>query len=192
MADDELIRDPKALRALAHPFRWKLIEVLSSEGPCTATRCAELTGESVASCSYHLNMLAKYGFVEEVTGKGRQKPWRLTRKEQSWSSLELDQEGVLAAEAASDALLEHEFATMRRYFRRKQLEPVEWREVVGIDATMNFLTAEEAAEALAEIRAVLHRHADRRDTDNRPEGSRAIRFFLSTTVLPDNGRPDNS
>ncbi len=192
MADDELIRDPKALRALAHPFRWKLIEVLSSEGPCTATRCAELTGESVASCSYHLNMLAKYGFVEEVTGKGRQKPWRLTRRNQSWSSLELDQEGALAAEAASDAFLEHEFATTRRNFRRKQLEPVEWREVMGVDATRNFLTAEEAAEVLAEIRAVLNRYADRVEADDRPEGSRAVRFFLATTVAPDNTRPDNT
>ncbi|XVV05309.1 helix-turn-helix domain-containing protein [Actinosynnema sp. CA-248983] len=67
MADD-LIKDPKALRALAHPFRWKLIMLLAAEGPRTATQCAEATGESVAGCSYHLNTLAKYGFVGEVPG----------------------------------------------------------------------------------------------------------------------------
>lgn len=65
---DGPISDPKALRALSHPFRWKLINLLTEEGPCTATQCAAVLGESVASCSYHLNMLAKYGFVAEVEG----------------------------------------------------------------------------------------------------------------------------
>jgi hypothetical protein len=41
------------LRALAHPLRWKLFDIVFREGTATATRCAELTGESVASCSYH-------------------------------------------------------------------------------------------------------------------------------------------
>jgi predicted transcriptional regulator len=73
------ITDPKALRALSHPTRWKLIELLGLERTATATRCAEFTGESVASCSYHLNMLAKYGFVEQAEGgTGREKPWKLT------------------------------------------------------------------------------------------------------------------
>ncbi|WP_170191739.1 ArsR/SmtB family transcription factor [Saccharothrix syringae] len=184
MAESDLIRDPKALRALAHPFRWKLIAVLSGEGPCTATRCAELTGESVASCSYHLNMLAKYGFVEEVPDQGRQKPWRLARRDQSWSSLGLDQEGALAAEAASEAFLEQEFASIRERFRRRELEPEEWRRVVGIDATLNFLTAEEARAALEEVREVLRRHADRVDPDARPDGARPVRFLLATTVMP--------
>jgi len=36
--------DPEglALRALAHPLRWKLIDLLGSEGSATATRCAEV------------------------------------------------------------------------------------------------------------------------------------------------------
>ena len=43
----ERITDPKALRALSHPTRWKLIELLGLEPAATATRCAEFTGESV-------------------------------------------------------------------------------------------------------------------------------------------------
>src|SRR5580700_3772892 len=65
------------LRALAHPIRWKLIDVLGSELSATATRCAEVTGESVASCSYHLGILAKYGYIELVPDQpGRETPWR--------------------------------------------------------------------------------------------------------------------
>ncbi len=64
------------LRALAHPLRWKLFDIVGREGTATATRCAELTGESVASCSYHLGMLGKYGYVEQVPGSGKERPWR--------------------------------------------------------------------------------------------------------------------
>ena len=48
MADDRPgeIAETAVLRALAHPLRWALIEALGSEGTATATRCAELLGES--------------------------------------------------------------------------------------------------------------------------------------------------
>lgn len=187
MADDEpeLIRDPKTLRALAHPLRWKLIEILGSYGPSTATQCAEVLHESVASCSYHLNMLAQYGFVAEVPGKGRQKPWRLVRANQSWSSIGMDDEAALAAEAAGDAFLEKEFSSMRERFRGKDREPVDWREVMGTYATTEFLTAEEASEIHRKIAELFKPYVDRfENEDNRPEGARPVRFFLGTTVAP--------
>ena len=62
------------MRALAHPLRIELIEQLTFRGPLTATQCAALVGESPSSCSFHLRMLAKYGFVEEAAGgTGRQR-----------------------------------------------------------------------------------------------------------------------
>src|ERR1700684_3469087 len=92
--------DPKALRALAHPLRWQLIDLIGSEGTATATRCAEVLGESVARCSYHLGMLAKYGDIEEVLARtGGEKPWRLISERQDLSSTGLDSEGQLASEA---------------------------------------------------------------------------------------------
>ena len=45
---------------------FELIDRLGSEQSATATRCAEVLGESVASCSYHLGILAKYGYIELV------------------------------------------------------------------------------------------------------------------------------
>ena len=74
--------DPRALRALAHPLRWQLIDLIGSEA--TATRCAEVLGESVASCSYHLGILGKYGYIELVPGQaGKEKPWRLASRQQN-------------------------------------------------------------------------------------------------------------
>src|ERR1041384_3086829 len=117
---DAPITDPKALRALSHPFRWKLLQVLTEQGPHTATQCSEKLGESVASCSYHLNMLAKYGFVEEVEGPGRQKPWRIVRGRQSISTEGLEGEAAMAAEAAAMAYLDQEFERTRERLRRHE------------------------------------------------------------------------
>ena len=68
-----------SLRALAHPLRWQLIDLLDSTGQATATQCAEALGETVASCAYHLSILGKYGYARQVAGHaGREKPWELT------------------------------------------------------------------------------------------------------------------
>ena len=77
---------PTALRALAHPLRWQLIDLLDSRGQATATQCAEALGETVPSCAYHLGILGKYGYARQVTGRpGREKPWELTDVPQNLS-----------------------------------------------------------------------------------------------------------
>ena len=185
--DTQPIRDPKMLRALAHPLRWKLINLLTEEGSATATRCAAVTGESVASCSYHLNMLAKYGFVEEAAGgQGREKPWRVTNHRQELSSHGLDQEGVLAVEAVGEALLDNEFAEMRARYRGRHTEPAPWRELNRITTATAFATAEELAQLNDELGAILSRFDDRLDDPaKRPDGARAVRLFLSATLTPE-------
>ena len=62
------LTDPRALRAYAHPVRMRLMGLLRTEGPLTATRAADLLGESSGTCSFHLRQLAKYGLVEEAEG----------------------------------------------------------------------------------------------------------------------------
>jgi hypothetical protein len=70
-----------SLRALAHPLRWRLIDLLDSTGQATATQCAEALGETVASCAYHLSILGKYGYARQVPGHaGREKPWELAER----------------------------------------------------------------------------------------------------------------
>ena len=79
------LTDPKAIRALAHPLRWGLLEALSHAGTLTATQASEMLGESPANCAFHLRTLAKYGFVEEAGGgRGRERPWRRRYDTLSW------------------------------------------------------------------------------------------------------------
>jgi len=186
VTDEKGFTDPKALRALAHPLRWQLIDLIGSEGTATATRCAEVLGESVASCSYHLGMLAKYGYIEEVPGRtGREKPWRLTSERQDLGSKGLDSEGQLASEAATEAFLDHEFARTRQRHRRAALEPEKWRPALIGQSV--WLTEEDYAAAKEELFAVLERY--RRDRDLldpslRPAGSREARLFVAVSVAP--------
>ena len=74
------ISDPARIRALAHPLRLELLDHLRDAGEATATECAAQVGESVASCSFHLRMLAKYGFLERAERRGKEKPWRIARE----------------------------------------------------------------------------------------------------------------
>lgn len=181
------IRDAKALRAMAHPLRMRLMEVITREGTATATQCAREVGESVANCSYHLNTLAKYGFVEEAEGgQGREKPWRLVHAGHNWSPWTMDtEEGVLAAEAANEAFVEAEFALIRERRRLESLESDEWHDALGGSTATVLLTADETAEAMAQMRKLIEGFKDRRDNPElRPEGARPVRFFLYTSVAP--------
>ncbi len=83
MADRVLdVTDPVALRALAHPLRLRLLQILRDRrGPATGAELAQATGESTASVSYHLSVLHQHGFVEPDPEPGetkRHKPWRTT------------------------------------------------------------------------------------------------------------------
>ncbi len=179
------------LRALAHPLRWKLIDVLGTEGSATATRCAEVLSESVASCAYHLGILAKYGYVELVPGQaGREKPWRLTSHRQDLSAeglgLGLGLEGELAAEAATQAFLDHEFARTRERLRTRSLEPAAWRDSCRLLGSSMWLTAEELSELSERLTELAVRYTDRNDDpDSRPPGARLARVFFSTSVAPE-------
>jgi hypothetical protein len=187
MADEErsYITDPKRLRALSHPLRWKLMSLIDSEQTATATRCAEVLGESVASCSYHLNMLAKYDFIEEAPGgQGREKPWRLTSRDQSFTDRGLGQEGQLAAEAAVEAYLEHEFAAMRDRLRRRSREPEEWREPTGLSGATVYLSPDELEELRKQVLELFDRCQDRwTNPDLRPADARQVRLFLSALLV---------
>src|SRR6476661_2774222 len=71
------ITDPRALRALAHPARQRVVTELYSGEVLTATEAARLCDVTPSAMSYHLRALATWGIVERVeSGDGRERPWR--------------------------------------------------------------------------------------------------------------------
>jgi DNA-binding transcriptional ArsR family regulator len=75
--NEDRILDSGALRALAHPLRVKIYDILSQYGPQTASLLADKLGESSGSTSYHLRALAKHDLIREATerGTGRERWW---------------------------------------------------------------------------------------------------------------------
>jgi len=179
-------REPLALRALAHPLRWKLLDLLNSEQSATATRCAEVLGESVASCGYHLGILAKYGYIEPVPGRaGREKPWRLISRHQDLSAAGLDEAGALAAQAATEVFLDHELERIKDRLRRLDLEPDEWREASHLLGATHWMTAAELREVGEQLMEISRQYSDRDDDPGRrPAGAREVRVFSATSVAP--------
>jgi DNA-binding transcriptional ArsR family regulator len=182
------VRDPGALRALAHPLRFALLELLLTEGEATATRCAELLDESPSNLSFHLRKLAEHGYIEEVPGAtGRQRPWRLRDTEQRIRPEDTDA-GRQAGAAFSAFFVENEFARIRDWLRRAPHEG-EWREATNMGAGIAFVTRDELKALGQDISALLTKYEERlTDASLRPAGSRAVRIFVATSVAAD--RPE--
>jgi hypothetical protein len=174
------------LRALAHPLRWRLMEVVDSEGTATATRCSQALGESVASCAYHLGILGKYGYLEQIKDtQGRERPWRAIGRRQDLSPPGPGIEDKLAAEAATEAFLDVELDQIKVRQRRKSTEPPEWEAATAVGGSTMWVTADELREIKYELITMLHRYQDRdEDPRLRPEGARISRLFFSTSVRP--------
>jgi DNA-binding transcriptional ArsR family regulator len=173
------LTDPRAMRALAHPLRIELLELLALEGPLTATRAGELVGESPASCSFHLRQLAKYGFVEEAPGgRGRQRPWRLVHYGMHIDDDEGDAEAGIAARELERVWLEHQLARLRTVVELLPSYPAPWRDVSSATQSVFYLTLEEAAALRDELLALGERFRPRLpDPSLRPEGAQPMELL---------------
>ncbi len=166
------LRDPRALQAVAHPVRMAIIELLSVEGPMTATQLAHHLDESPANCSWHLRKLAEHEFIEEApTGTGRQRPWRMRHIGMSWAEDDdATPDELRAGQALSRMLLER---WVDRFLDASEREESStWRESAGLSQNVAWLTAEELADLTTRLQEVAGTYAERLTTGERPEGSR--------------------
>jgi hypothetical protein len=169
------------MRALAHPLKWALMEVLLVEGSATSTRCADLVGDSQANCSFHLRQLARYGLAEEAPrASKRERPWKLAATEQSWSILQPDESRSQAVAELERVFIQHEMAKLMRWRRTEHTYPDEWRKAALRAGSTTWLTAEELEDLTAQIAELMLRYRDRLDdAAKRPAGSRPVRLFAA-------------
>src|SRR5215207_4830018 len=127
-SDRRRLTSATELRALSHPTRLALLDLLDAEGPMTATQAGERLGESPASASFHLRTLAKYGFVEEAAGgRGRQRPWQITPQVQQVREEDLDAEAKIAAGAFLELLRQRDTDRLNTWTSTRQHYPADWR-----------------------------------------------------------------
>jgi DNA-binding transcriptional ArsR family regulator len=177
------ITDPRAVRALAHPLRLDLLELLAAGGPATAAQCGRVLGIPQANCSFHLRQLARYGFVEEAPpgADKRERQWRLPAEqpEMRFSAAEDTLRRQLertVVERALAAILEHA--------ERRDEEPPEWRAGTGVVSAVTVVTAEEAEELERKWQELLAPYLARgAGSAAQPAGGRHVRYFMAATPL---------
>jgi predicted ArsR family transcriptional regulator len=185
------LTDPRALRAIAHPTRLKLMALLRRFGPLTATQAGDRIGESPAGCSFHLRQLAKWGLVEEAGGgRGRERPWQATATGTEWpvhGPPEVEEAGELLTRLA----VERWFEETMGWVARRADESREWSESASLSDHMLFLTAAELKELDRRIGELLEPYVRRAaDPASRPEGTRAVTYVQLGFPLPDEAAPE--
>jgi DNA-binding transcriptional ArsR family regulator len=173
------VTDPQAIRALAHPLRLDLLEVLAAQGPSTAAQCGRILGIPQANCSFHLRQLAKYGYVEEAEpgADRRERQWRLTAGR---PVIRVDSTGSpLLRREVERVVIDRETDAIRAYAEREADEDEAWRGGLGMATALLAVTPEEATELRAQWRALLEPYLGR----EAGEGTRHVRYFLAATPI---------
>lgn len=152
--------DARNLRGIAHPLRIRMLGLLRSEGPATATMLARRLSINTGATSYHLRQLAEYGFVAEDAGRGNQRErwWRAAHENTVLS------DGMLAADDSGlGAAFLHAVARTQadNVLRAADAFPTlseAWRRALTLNDYMLTLTAAQAAQLAADLHEVVQRH----------------------------------
>ncbi|WP_238014632.1 helix-turn-helix domain-containing protein [Dactylosporangium sp. AC04546] len=180
-----VIDDPVAIRAMAHPLRLKLRELVGREGSVTAAQAARELGVSQALASHHLRQLAKYGFVEQApAADNRERPWRITFTSYSW-------EPTVATSTAADLLeqlvAQRALDQLADWQRRRGGDDTVWRDNTGLGQSLLYLTADEMVELRRALDALIEPLVARRpigDPSALPAGARPVDLTIICTPLP--------
>jgi DNA-binding transcriptional ArsR family regulator len=175
------VTDARTMRALAHPVRIALLEMLSLEGAMTATEVGERISESPTTCSFHLRQLAKYGFVEEAGGgKGRARPWQMSTVGIQLAGAHDDPDTQLAEGALLRMIRDRQLDRYRTWRESKTSYPRQWQEAADDSEYVLFLTAEELKQLSDELSGLLQtRFQDRvANPSLRPAGSLPVELLV--------------
>lgn len=188
---DVEITDPKAMRALAHPVRLAILELLRRNGPSTATDLAPDVGASPSVTSWHLRHLAGFGLVRD-SESGPDRRYRRWEAVGRGFRFEVpadpdDDEGRTAARALSHQMFLRYADAPARWAAEVEpgLDPV-WRRLAGLANTRVVVSAEELAAIGDAVEQVLAPYV-RRDPADRPADSRGVRVMRY--VLPEDSGP---
>ena len=187
--------DAGALKALAHPLRVQMYDLLADRGPATASQLGEQVGESSGTTSYHLRLLAKHGFIEEDPERGnrRDRWWRVRPGGFTLeSSRVMEDPGARADLRLAAGELWRTYARqIEQWFRSAEL----WGEPWTSSSVSNLMRIQATPEDMRAIRedvmVVLQRHAERLRDREPPSGSVrvAMQFHLFPLEHPDDNPP---
>lgn len=185
--DDVVISRTDAIKAMTHPLRIRLLELFDPGVELTATQCAERTGESVASCSFHLRQLERYGHVERAEPHGKERPWRAVSRGFSVRPDLADPESWPAARAFGSMFVAEQFAALQRWFADAGRDDPAWLYATTQTHQEFWVTRDELddlSRRLEELTEPFRGRAE--DAGRRPPGARRAHLFGAVwSEIPD-------
>ena len=179
--DDQIRVTGENLRGLAHPLRVRLLGLLRTYGPATATSLAAELGLTSGALSYHLRQLARYGFIVEDAERGnrRERWWRAAHAR---TLFEMDD----GAEAAiyEDAVVAAVTAGIGRARAVREDLPLEWRRIYNFSDVLLRLTADEAAALGNDLTELLQSYRQHVPGELPPVGSRLVSAQFQIFPVP--------
>jgi DNA-binding transcriptional ArsR family regulator len=185
--------DAAQLRALAHPLRLQLLEILSAEGPATASLLARRLGESSGATSYHLRALHRAGMVEEAEQRNARERWwqRSPDRRAIPNSVPEDASAterveLQAAHSQIESIfVERDENAMRRWMEVRYDLPLEWQDAQWIGNLRLWATAAEVrefVEAVIELAEPLRKVPETGDSER-------LEVHFTFRVLPQQPLP---
>ena len=181
------ISDVDELRTLAHPLRQRILQHLGLHGPSTASAVGKALGESSGATSYHLRMLARHAFIEEVPelARGRERWWRRPAQD-----LRFPRNPPADPEMRTllDQLNQLKLATDQELFagfQATRAELGEWGDALPYSRGSIRVTLPELHEFFDEYLALLKRY--QRSEAEAPEEARLVATRFFAFPLPDPG-----
>lgn len=168
------------LRALSHPVRLRMLGLLRTEGPATATLLARLLGLNTGATSYHLRHLAEHGFIEEEMGRGnaRDRWWRAVHESTRMNNDGHDQEAE-AGYLQAVALMYGEL--LARAAAERPFLPSVWDEAVTLSDWPLRLTPTAARQLLKTLVETIE------NTPDDPDAEATYTIQLGAFPLPGQG-----
>ncbi|MGA8113229.1 MAG: winged helix-turn-helix domain-containing protein [Actinocatenispora sp.] len=158
--DREQIRlDARNLRGIAHPVRVRMLTLLRTDGPATATTLAQRLGLNTGATSYHLRQLAEHGFIEDDPDRGsrRERWWKAAHRNTVLTDDLLGDDSGLG-EAFLRSVAQVQADGMLRAVDELPTLPDAWRAAQEFSDYRLTLTPAQASALAREIHAVLGRH----------------------------------
>lgn len=150
------------LRTLAHPIRMRLLGILRTEGPSTASKLATRIDESSGTTSYHLRRLAAGGFIVELEDRGtrRERWWQASHRITSYSPATfLDSpDAHRALTSMRREILRWQLIASEQYLAEEVEWGAEWADAAGNSDLVLHLSPARLRAMTEELLAIIERY----------------------------------
>jgi DNA-binding transcriptional ArsR family regulator len=174
---DVVLKDPRAMRALAHASRLTLHDALRRGGPATVRNLASLLGSTPRQITEHLEALEEVGLVgRREAGAGNEQKWAAIGRG-VFFEIPDDDEGQSAARQLSNTMLLQYVDVPRQWVN--DVEPrltLAWARAAGMLNARLLVTPDELRGIQSALEGVLEPYLARQP-DDAPRGASRVRLL---------------